>query len=429
MRSRLVSVFVAAFLLGLSACMDGGLQGSLPQPAPSTVVLQPTPGLTPKERNIKALGLLEQGKRDEARVELVASLADAPAERNALAQNLLSQIDDDPVAMLGTANFTHTVDKGESLSAISERYLGDKFKFYALARYNGIENPSLLQAGTKIKVPGKQPPKVAAAPAKPAAEPTTPPKEPEVAAAAPANPPETAAPAAPVAAETDKVEPETPAPPKSETVAVAAPVATLTPEEQATERKMKLFAAARERSDAGNYPGAIEIIEDGLSQFPQDQMFKVYGADVYEKHGGSLLEKHKYPEALAAVERGAALNPENRDLAKRIEDAKKGVRADGLYHDGQKYEASRAYIEAYESYQAALKVWPRHEPAQIALAKVRPEVADKYYREARTAFQQHDLEKALEYYDKTLEIDSSHEPAKLERQRTIQLIDKLKQAG
>ncbi len=414
MRSTLISVFVALLLpIGLAGCLPtGGDVGTkITDTPPSTFTA--TPGLTPRERNLKAVELLNEGKAQEARVELEASLAESPADKNPLAQNLISQIDVDPVTVLGTDHFTHTVEKGESLSAIAGKYLGDLYKFYILALYNDMNNPSQLQVGQKIRVPGKEPRVAAATPEAPPPPPTEPPKA--------------TAPPLPTQPEEPPVVITSPPPtPPEEPPAVITPPAPPAPsEEQATEQKMKLFAEAREKSDSGNYPGAIEIIEVALTQFPEDQMFRVFGGDVYGKYGGSLLGEHKYKEALVAAERGAALNPDNPELNAGIDDAKKGVQADSLYQDGQKYEASKSYIDAYESYQAALKLWPAHDPAQIALAKVTPEVAGVYYRECREAFQRQCLNEALKLCEEALKIDPGHEPAKLMHNRANELREKL----
>ncbi len=45
-------------------------------------------------------------------------------------------------------------------------YLGDRYKFYILAKYNDISNPSKLAAGQVIKVPGRAPPVSAARPSR-----------------------------------------------------------------------------------------------------------------------------------------------------------------------------------------------------------------------------------------------------------------------
>jgi hypothetical protein len=67
--------------------------------------------------------------------------------------------------------FRYTVQRDDSLSKLAQSYLGDRFRFYILAKYNDMANPSRLAAGQVIKIPGKaQPaPPASAAPARPAA--------------------------------------------------------------------------------------------------------------------------------------------------------------------------------------------------------------------------------------------------------------------
>lgn len=396
MRSTLIYFFIALILVTLSGCLmsDADIPERIVEPNSTPPVLgamPPKPGLTPKERNKLAIDLLGKGNAEEARVELQASLAELPAARNPQAQNLISQIDGDPVKMLGSKYFEHKIAKGETLSIIAGQYLGDTLKFYVLAQYNDMENPSLVDEGLVIKVPGEKP---VTPPDPPIAEGPTPP-EPPVVIVTP---------------------PEPPVPP----IAVIP-----TPPENGLVEITDLLSEAGDMADAGNYSGAIDLLENGLKRFPDEKMVKVYLADGYVKHGEALSEQHKYGEARSALQRAAALDPENEDISGRLAEADRAAKADDLYREGQKYGDGNAVIDAYESYLAALKVWPDHDRAQVELASIKPQVAGIYYREGRTAFQRHDLKEALGMYDKTLEIDPNHEPAKLDRQRTIELLDKI----
>jgi tetratricopeptide (TPR) repeat protein len=58
--------------------------------------------------------------------------------------------------------FRYTVQRDDSLSKLAQQYLGDRFRFYILARYNEMPNPSRLAAGQVIRIPGKGPPPAAA---------------------------------------------------------------------------------------------------------------------------------------------------------------------------------------------------------------------------------------------------------------------------
>src|SRR5262249_22265555 len=92
---------------------------------------------------------------------------------------------------LGAQFFRYTVQRDDSLSKLAQQYLGDRFRFYILAKYNDIANPSRLAAGEVIKIPGRAQP----APA-PTAAPAQPPAPAEAARQQPARAPAVAAPAA-----------------------------------------------------------------------------------------------------------------------------------------------------------------------------------------------------------------------------------------
>ena len=94
--------------------------------------------------------------RRSARATLEKATALDPA--NDLARKLLDQIKADAQTELGATFFRYTVQRDDSLSKIAQAYMGDRFRFYILAKYNDIANPSRLAAGQVIKVPGRAPP-------------------------------------------------------------------------------------------------------------------------------------------------------------------------------------------------------------------------------------------------------------------------------
>jgi hypothetical protein len=125
-------------------------------PPKAAVVIAPvavaTPGLTAKQRVKLAIDLLAAGDPVHARPEIDAFLAEQPG--NELGKNLLAQITQDPKALLGAESFSYTIQSGETLSILAERFLDDRFKFYALARYNGISIPAQAEVGRVIQIPG-----------------------------------------------------------------------------------------------------------------------------------------------------------------------------------------------------------------------------------------------------------------------------------
>jgi tetratricopeptide (TPR) repeat protein len=150
-----------------------------PEPA---VVAPAAPEIPPAEARpmaaklaLQAVDQLQGGDDIGARATLEQALKLDP--NNELAKNLMGQITADAQRELGSVFFRYTVQPGESLSRLAQQYMGDRFRFWILAKYNDIPNPSRLGAGQVIKIPGRQPatpPPVAAdptpaAPAAPAA--------------------------------------------------------------------------------------------------------------------------------------------------------------------------------------------------------------------------------------------------------------------
>lgn len=165
MRSNLFLALALTLLLG--ACAQTAKVATPAVATPPKVVAPPaptaTPGLSARDRQKKAVDLLGTGQAAPARLELVALLAEQPA--NAVARKLLDQIDRDPKEMLGAASYPYKVRPGDSMSALADRLMGDALMFYGLARYNGIADPSQMEVGRTLLIPGV-PRKVAPAPAR-----------------------------------------------------------------------------------------------------------------------------------------------------------------------------------------------------------------------------------------------------------------------
>jgi len=157
-----------------------------PSPLPSA---EPAPADIPpaiarpqaQKLALEAVDQLQNGDEAQARVTLDRALA--LDSGNDLARKLSDQIRADAQKELGPVFFRYTVQKDDTLSKLAQQFLGDRFRFYILAKYNDIANPSRLAAGQVIRIPGRAPPPGTVPPATAAPEAAP-------AAAAPAAPPE-----------------------------------------------------------------------------------------------------------------------------------------------------------------------------------------------------------------------------------------------
>ena len=225
---------------------------------------------------ISAIDMLQNGDEANARSTLEKATAMDPA--NDLARKLLDQIKADAQAELGPTFFRYTVQRDDTLSKIAQAYLGDRFRFYILAKYNDITNPSKLAAGQVIKVPGRQPPPAAAGARQPAAP----------AAAAPA--------AAPAAAE-------------------AAPVAEPEPPKKAASSLMQQGA---EQQKSGNLEGAYATFSEAARSEPgnkdailQRDAVKVALVRRYDREAAQAYQRQNLDLAIKKWDQILELDPNN----------------------------------------------------------------------------------------------------------------------
>ncbi|MFQ5914417.1 MAG: LysM peptidoglycan-binding domain-containing protein [Nitrospinota bacterium] len=116
----------------------------------------PKKRLSERQRLSDAIRLMDKGNAEGARAELEALLTLHPKHRTA--RDLLRQLDVDPKEYFGLkGHFDYMLTRGDSLWVVAERFLGDPLKLYALARYNGLVNPSRVRAGRVIEIPGEKP--------------------------------------------------------------------------------------------------------------------------------------------------------------------------------------------------------------------------------------------------------------------------------
>jgi len=193
-RGIAVAIAAAAILIGCAApppATDAATAAGAARPAPAAVAPVPAPApvpdLTPAQAKAQAQRLaldavdqLQNG--DEAAARLTLDKAVALDSTNDLARKLQDQIKADAQKELGPVFFRYTVQRDDSLSKLAQQYLGDRFRFYILAKYNDMASPNKLAAGQVIKIPGRAPatpPPAAAAPPAPATDAVAKPAEPE----------------------------------------------------------------------------------------------------------------------------------------------------------------------------------------------------------------------------------------------------------
>ena len=275
---------------------------TVPEPEPVPAIVLPAAPATPaaqrqaQQAALAAAEMLETGNEEAAKRELQRALAlDA---QNALAQNLTRQIGTDPVAVHGRESFAYTVRSGETLSLVAERFMKDKYLFYALARYNDIKVPRLVANGQVIRVPGKAPAVVDARPREPR------PATPDVA-QRPAPPQSTPAPATAAAPQpqpqAQALPPE--APPAPPAAAAPSPGEAAMRKAAAAEKAGNLVQARTEYLIAASHsqPGAAAKAEASRKSLVTQ----------YSTEARRRLARQDLDGALAQWQQALALEPDN----------------------------------------------------------------------------------------------------------------------
>jgi len=194
-RATAIATAAAAILIGCAtpppAADSATAPGVASRPAPAAAPVPaptPVPELTPAQAKAQAQRLaldavdqLQNGDETAARLTLDKIIALDPT--NDLARKLQDQIKADAQKELGPVFFRYTVQRDDSLSKLAQQYLGDRFRFYILAKYNEMASPNKLAAGQVIKIPGRAPatPPAVVAPAAPASDAVAKPAEPAAA--------------------------------------------------------------------------------------------------------------------------------------------------------------------------------------------------------------------------------------------------------
>ena len=142
LRRRIAAAVMVLLMLAISGCSGiGTIVDRTGLKAPDS----------PGERWHTALEMLGRGEERQAEALFVELRESAGyGER---AQHMLDQIRRPIYRYFPENHFNVRLRAGQSLSALSRRYLDDPLKFFALARYNGIAAPNRVAAGQLIRIP------------------------------------------------------------------------------------------------------------------------------------------------------------------------------------------------------------------------------------------------------------------------------------
>jgi Tfp pilus assembly protein PilF len=342
-------------------------------------------GLTSKQRFTKALKHLENGNEGQALAELNAYLVSVPDSSSA--NNIVEQINTESAKYFPAENFLVVLESGESLSTLAKKYLGSALKFYALSKYNDIDNPSRVNIGQSIKIP-----------------------------------------LTPLATKVrDKEE-------KSALAAANKPAKDLAVEvKQEAEPVANTNVVANEQDENGNIIDMASIESELLAPEVAPLTAAILTEDIMRLSAQNEFEQAV--EKLVALKDFGSFDKQSRELAitallghgEQIAESNQVLASSRFAEAAELQAINLDEMSAFQNLKRANELAPENQKIAEELTTLQREITDKYHREASSAFRRQELNKAISLWDKVLSVDPNHVNATLYRAQAIELKSRLKE--
>ena len=267
---------------------------------------------------------LARGVQLEARRKFLAALALDPANRAAF--------DALQTSTREVEFLTHTVRAGDTLTALAQRYYGDRSRSEVIWETNQLPPNPRLTPGTSLKIP----------------------EIPGV----PFVHPEARRPAPPVAAvPTPDVPRPGPAPAPS-----AAPTGPA-PKEEYTPEVNPLLAEAREALERSDYPDAIGTVDRYLASKPGDREGLTLKKQALYGQARSQLDAKQYPESIQSLTLLTRLQPDYEDASALLRQARARI-IEQHYTQGVRFYREEKLKEAIAEWRVVLEMDPANANAR-----------------------------------------------------------------
>jgi tetratricopeptide (TPR) repeat protein len=331
----------------------------------------------------------------------------------------------------------HQIEPGESLSIIAKKYYGDFKLFRVIADYNGIDDPTSVKIGQKVKVPRLE---GTTAPATASVEPTV---------DAPYQPDQAEIESTAVAIE---AAPEPVDVTQTEEVEAVDQVAeyresgiSLYNEQQYEEaivEMQKVLSAAPDDATATEYIarsyvqlGKAHLAADRLNDAKtaittaldydstcgecQDMLGQLRGreAESFRSAGERQLRSNQFDQAIASLERALALNPDD-VLASDLLFQTHYQKALNLYE-------KQEYLNARAGFERAAAVKPDCGDCSEYMQKCMDEYKELHYNEGIVFFGQEELKKAIVSWEKVVAVDPDYKDVRQNLNKANLLNDRL----
>jgi len=185
------------------------------------------------------------------------------------------------------------------------------------------------------------------------------------------------------------------------------------------------YEQARKHYDTGSYSDAMVILEALTSQYKDNLKYRDLLVLSYIKYAGYLETEADLLEAQTILEKAISIQPYNRDLQRQLKELENRREAERQYDLGVEALESSDSDKAINAFNKVLELKPEHELANKQLAEMRTRYIDSYQKKAMTLYRKQELDASITAWGRVLALDPENELAKLYRARALELKGKL----
>jgi tetratricopeptide (TPR) repeat protein len=178
--------------------------------------------------------------------------------------------------------------------------------------------------------------------------------------------------------------------------------------------------------ETGQYEQAIAMLETSLARDSNDEAARELLVAAGAEYAGTLQEQGKLLDAQQVLQKILSFDPENREIDEQLAAVEKMIEIERSYDDALRALENEEIEEAYVLLKQVLELDPSHSDANQKMIAIKSVLVEDYSRRAMTSFRGQDLQGAVAYWDRVLEVEPENEMAKIRRAEALGLIERLR---
>jgi tetratricopeptide (TPR) repeat protein len=185
------------------------------------------------------------------------------------------------------------------------------------------------------------------------------------------------------------------------------------------------LSSARGLHNEGNLSAAIYLLENEISLQPNAKELPKLLADYYNEHADQLISRGDLDNARNTLEKLIILDSSDDAAINKLILVEDKIEAKKLLRTAQDQETAGNLEQAYQAYMQVLTYDPENSAAQASQLSVRDQLTDSYHRRAMQLFRKQELDEAIVFWNKILELNPNHPLAPGYKARALQMKQQL----